>query len=75
MLVYTTFGGWYLPPAAHKQLFLKEGVVDAALDALRQSSMAHVQFKALGILRLLADKQGGWITGRRNRSSYNPWNV
>ncbi len=49
----------YLPgPVAHKQLFLQEGVVDTALDALRQSTFAHIQFKALSILRLLVDKQG-----------------
>ncbi len=45
-------------PVAHKQLFLQEGVVDAALDALRQSTFAHIQFKALAILRLLVDQQG-----------------
>ena len=48
-----------ISPATHKQLFLQEGVVDAALHALRHSSMAHVWFKALGTLRLLTDKQGG----------------
>ena len=32
--------------------------MDAALHVLRLSALAHVQFKALGILRLLVDKQG-----------------
>ena len=50
---------------AHKQLFLREGVVDAALLTLRQSPLAHVQFKALAVLRLLVDKQGVyvWVSG------------
>lgn len=34
------------------------GVVDAAISALKISTMAHVHFKALGILRLLVEKQG-----------------
>jgi len=39
--------------------------VDAALLTLRQSPLAHVQFKALAVLRLLVDKQGVyvWVSG------------
>ena len=44
--------------AAHKESFLKDGVVDVAMESLRQSTQAHVQFKAMSILRLLTEKQG-----------------
>ena len=39
--------------------------MDAALLTLRQSPLAHVQFKALAVLRLLVDKQGVyvWVSG------------
>ena len=40
-----------------KPTLFKEGVVDAAIKKL-QSTMSFVQFKALGTLRLLAQKQG-----------------
>ena len=40
-----------------KPILLKEGVVDAAIKKL-QSTMSFVQFKALGTLRLLSQKQG-----------------
>ena len=40
-----------------KSILLKEGVVDAAIKKL-QSTMSFVQFKALGTLRLLSQKQG-----------------
>ncbi len=34
------------------------GVVDCAIFALKTSKMPPVQFKAIGILRLLVEKQG-----------------
>lgn len=40
-----------------KPTLFKEGVVDAAIKKL-QSTMSFVQFKALGTLRLLSQKQG-----------------
>ena len=40
-----------------KPILFKEGVVDAAIKKL-QSTMSFVQFKALGTLRLLSQKQG-----------------
>lgn len=40
-----------------KPALFKEGVVDAAIKKL-QSTMSFVQFKALGTLRLLSQKQG-----------------
>lgn len=42
----------------NKALFLEMGVVDVGLSSLMQSTQAHVQFKALSLLRLLAEKQG-----------------
>lgn len=34
------------------------GVVDCAIDVLKTSTFSHVQFKAVGILRLLVENQG-----------------
>ena len=34
------------------------GVIDVAIYALKTSTMAHVHFKAIGIMRLLVDNQG-----------------
>ena len=61
--------------AAHKQLFLREGVVDAALHTLRQSPLAHVRFKALAVLRLLVDKQGveGVGGGKGGKGNGSRW--
>lgn len=42
----------------NKRLFLQLGVVDVGLSLLKQSTQAHVQLKALGLLRLLVEKQG-----------------
>ncbi len=43
---------------AHKEMFLSCGVVEGALSLLFSSSVAHVWFKVLGVLRLLVDGQG-----------------
>ena len=47
-----------LSPAAHKPLLLEKGVLQAAISSLSGSEWPHVHFKALGIARLLVDKQG-----------------
>ena len=42
----------------NKPLFLELGVVDTGLLLLKHSTQAHVQLKAIGMLRLLSEKQG-----------------
>ena len=37
------------------------GVVDGAIHCLQTSSFLHVQFKALGVLRLLVQKQSMYV--------------
>ncbi|XP_064392703.1 rap1 GTPase-GDP dissociation stimulator 1-like [Halichondria panicea] len=44
-------------PATHKEFFFSCGVVEGVLSLLTTSSLAHVWFKALGVLRLLVDGQ------------------
>lgn len=44
----------------HKEVFFSMGVVDCAIYALKASTLSHEQFKAIGILRLLVEKQGNY---------------
>lgn len=34
------------------------GVLDCAIHALKMSTTSHVQYKAIGLMRLLAENQG-----------------
>ena len=52
------FSDWLLYIGQNKPLFLQLGVVDVGLSLLMQSTQAHVQVKALSLLRLLAENQG-----------------
>ncbi len=49
---------YLLYTATHKEFFFSCGVVEGVLSLLTTSSLAHVWFKALGVLRLLVDGQG-----------------
>lgn len=44
--------------AENKEIFFSLGVVDCAIYALKTSTMSHVHFKAIGIMRLLVEEQG-----------------
>jgi hypothetical protein len=44
--------------ASHKELFFSMGVVDSAIHVLRISTASHVQYKAIGLMRLLTENQG-----------------
>lgn len=44
--------------AEYKEKLFSMGVIDCAGYALKNSTMSHVHFKALGIIRLLVDAQG-----------------
>ena len=49
-------------PAANKSRMLKCGLLDAVMPFNHVQMMA-VQFKLLGLLRMIVDKQGEWVTG------------
>ena len=60
-VIATRAGDYYIFPDDHKEMFFSMGVVDCAIYALKTSTLSHEQFKAIGILRLLVEKQGSYI--------------
>lgn len=46
------------------------GVVDCAIYALKTSTLSHEQFKAIGILRLLVEKQGNKVASYKVPNHY-----